>query len=121
MAQFVTDAGLLRTLDMLRADWTHIGLQSGESPTMQSVLLDDESLRKEIIDPLTDGYTLVMDAFFDETEANGSITGYGVFGDGATDSLNTGTLMAATSANMVKTNADSLTVSAEITVRRVVT
>jgi hypothetical protein len=120
MAQFVTDAGLTRVLNLLKADNTHIGVQSGAAPTTASTTLNTEFARKAIVDPLIDGYTLVSEVYFDETQANGTITGWGVFGNGATDTSNTGTLTAATDANFAKSNTESLTLSAEITVRRVI-
>jgi hypothetical protein len=119
MAQFVTDAGLLHVLDMLKSDLTHIAVQNGAKPSQTSTKLNGEFARKAVVEPLVDGFTFVADGFFDETEANGTITGWGIFGDGATGAADSGTLFAATDASMTKTAGESLTLSAEITVRRV--
>src|SRR5690625_4257364 len=117
----MTNAGLLRILALLEDDVSHIGVSSGNSPTVGSTTLDGEYARKIIAEKLIDGYTLVVDGFFDETEAHGTITGWGAYGDGAGGGVGTGTLIAATSANIEKTEHDSLTLSAEITIRRVET
>lgn len=119
MPQFITDAGLLRVLSFLQADVTHIGVQSGATPTVGSTKLNGEYARKALVDPLIDGYTLVADAYFDETQGNGTVTGFGAFGNGATGAVNSGTLIAATDAKFTKSDGESLTLSAEITVRRV--
>jgi hypothetical protein len=122
MAQYMTDAGILRVLSLLEADITHMAVQNGAAPTTASTLLNGEFARTDVIDPLVDGFTLVVEGFFDETQANGTITGFGAFGNGATDTSGTGTLIAATDANFTKTSGEeSLTISAEITVRRVST
>jgi hypothetical protein len=119
MAQFTTDSGLQRILTLLQSDVTHIGVQNGATaPTESSALLNGEFDRKSIVDPFIDGRTLVLDAFFAETEANGTITGFGAFGNGATATLDTGTLVAASDANIEKTTAESLTLSVELTVTR---
>lgn len=118
MAQFTTDAGLLRVLALLQADLTQIAVQSGNKPTALSTKLNGEFARKAVVDPIADGFTLVADAFFDETEANGTITGWGVFGENASPSLNSGLLFAASDAAMEKADGESLTLSAEITVRK---
>lgn len=109
-----------RVLELMRTDITHIGVQSGSQPEPYSTKLDGEFARKAIVDALIDGNILVLDGFFDETEAIGHITGFGAFGSGATNAIDSGELFAASSADMEKTGADTLTLSAEITVRRVV-
>jgi hypothetical protein len=118
MAQFATNSGLIRILELIEDDVSHIGVQSGAAPTVNSSVLNTEYARKGVTDPLIDGYTFVVDAFFDTADGNGTITGWGVFGDGATDTLATGTLIAATTADIVKDDTQSLTLSAEITLRR---
>lgn len=118
MPQFMTDAGLTRVLNLLKADITHIGVQSGAAPATTSTQLNTEFARKAVVDPLIDGYTLVSEAFYDENSGNGTVTGFGAFGNGATATTGTGQLVAATDANFTKTNGESLTLSCEITVRR---
>jgi len=121
MAQFVTDALLTRLLVLTQAGLTHIGVQNGSEVTESATQLNGEFARKEIIDSLVEGNTLIAEAYFSETEGNGTITGFGIFGNGATNALNSGTLMATTSALFDKTTDESLTLSAEITLRRTTT
>lgn len=119
MPQFTTNAGLLRILDFLKEDITQVAIADGAAPTVGSTKLNGEKLRRPVLDPIVDGFTLVADGYFDETEGNGEITAWGVFADGASEATNSGTLFAATDSNMVKSEGESLTLSAEITVRRV--
>lgn len=114
---FVPDAGLLRILALINADMTHIGVSTA-APTETSTQLPSEFARKDVTLSFTDGYTVVKETYFDETEANGLTGGWGVFGVGATDTANTGTLIIAGPSDFTKTNIDSLTLSAEITIRR---
>jgi hypothetical protein len=114
---FVPDAGLLRILALIDADLTHIAV-STDAPTETDTQLPTEFARKEVTLSFTDGLTVVKETYFDETEANGLIGGWGTFGVGATDSANTGTLIIAGPSDFTKTNIDSLTLSAEITIRR---
>lgn len=114
-----TNAGLDRIIELLEADITYIGISTGAAPVSNDILLDTE-LERKAATPLVDGFTLILDAFWDESEANGfTYTGTGVFGDGASDTVNTGTLIAGGGINVPKDNTQSLTVSIEITVEAV--
>lgn len=114
---FVTDAGLQRILAVLSEDLTYIGI-SAQAPTETDTDLPGEYARKAVSLTFIDGQTAVFETFFDETEGNGTINGWGVFGEGATSTVGSGTLIMGGPADFIKTNEDSLTLSAEITVRR---
>lgn len=116
----ITNAGLNRLLTILSTELSHIGLGSGTPPTETSTLLSNEVLRKQVTAPLMDGTTLVSEIYFDETEANDTnFTEVGIFCDGATSDINTGTLFAGGGIDVTKNNTQSLTISFEITVLEV--
>ncbi|WP_069649633.1 hypothetical protein [Caloranaerobacter ferrireducens] len=112
----VTNAGLSRLLTLLDNELTHIGIGIGTAPTINDTTLDNEQLRKQA-SSLIDGFTLVKEIYFDETEGNGiNFTNAGVFGNSATDIVGTGELFSGGSINVAKNNTQSLTISFEITV-----
>jgi uncharacterized protein (UPF0254 family) len=119
MSSVATDALVSRIVALLDADITYIGIGTGAAPTVGSTTLPSESLRK-LVTTLVDADTLVLDGFWDETEANGvTYTNAGAFGNGATASTGTGELDVGGAINVVKDNTQSLTVSIEILIQAV--
>lgn len=116
----ITNAGLSRILNILSTELSHIGVGTGTPPTQTSTLLTNEVLRKQVTSPLIDGTTIVSEIYLDETEGNDTnFTEVGIFCDGATTELNTGTLFAGGGMDVTKNNTQSLTISFEITVLEV--
>lgn len=114
----ITDALINRTLSYLHDDIDYIGVGVGTTPTDTSTTLDGEANRKQA-EKLIDGNTLVLEIFFDESEANGGVfTNAGAFGNGSTEVIASGELFAGGAISVLKTNTQSLTVSVEITVER---
>ena len=115
----VTDAALDRIIELLDADITHIGIGTGAAPIASDTLLNTETERKTITTTIDDT-TIIFEAYWDESEANGTTyTTGGCFCDGATITVDTGTLFAGGSINVNKNSTQSLTVSVEITVEAV--
>jgi hypothetical protein len=54
--------------------------------------------------------------FFTTTEGNGTLREAGLFGDAATDGINTGTLFSKLAINRTKSASDTLTMSWDITI-----
>lgn len=108
----ITGAALQRVLDMLDADLSHIALDAGV-PTEQG--LANEYFRSQLTPAFRDGDTTVREIYLDETQANGSIQGFGLIAAG-TDDPGTGVLFGFSEADMEKTDRNSLTISVELTV-----
>jgi hypothetical protein len=114
-----TDAGVQRILDLIETDFTYIGIGTGTYPGEGGSVLDNEDYRKAVSITRVDE-TSILEAYWDDTEANGNTyTETGVFGDGATASLDSGTLITGNTINIDKDSTQSLTVSIEITVAAV--
>ncbi len=114
-----TDAAIARIIDLLDADITQVGIGTGAAPSIGSTSLASEALRKSSSN-LIDGNTLVVEGYWDETEANGTTyTNAGNFCDNASSTINTGTLFAGDAISVTKNNTQSLTISIEITVEAV--
>jgi hypothetical protein len=119
MSSVTTDALINRTIALLAADIPYVGIGTGVAPTTASTKLPNEASRK-LATLLIDGNTIVLDGFWDETEANGvTYTNAGAFGNGATNSSGSGQLDVGGTINVVKDNTQSLTVSIEILVEAV--
>lgn len=114
MSNVATNAYLIRLLTLSSAEILYLGIGNGAAPTTASTTLDGETTRK-LATQLIDGNTLVLDAFWDETEANGiTYLNAGAFGVGATGTVGTGILDVGGTINVAKDSTQSLTVSVEI-------
>lgn len=119
MSNVSTNAFLTRIIALLSAEVTYVGIGTGAAPTASSTILAGETLRK-LATQLIDGNILVLDGFWDETEANGvTYLNAGAFGNGATATIGTGVLDVGGTISVVKDNTQSLTVSVEILVEAV--
>lgn len=116
----VFDNYIAELLSKLESDITHVGIGDGATPLVESdTSLDNETLRKTVTS-LIDGNTLILEGYWDETEGNGTTyTETGVFWDGATDTIDTGSLAAGGQINVIKDATQTLTVSIEISVEAV--
>lgn len=116
----VTDSLITRIVNYLDSDIGYIGIGTGTNAiTETSTLLDNETYRKATTN-IIDENTLILEAFWDETEANGNTyTEAGCFGNSATVTLDTGELFVGGAINVEKDNTQSLTISIEITVEAV--
>lgn len=115
----INKSGLDRVIALLETDLTHIALGNGAAPTYTSTTLTNETIRAAVSEDLIDGTILVKELFLDESTGNGSYTEIGIFGDGATNTANSGKLFSSFGAAITKTNAQSLTISFEIEVLEV--
>lgn len=117
-----TNAAIARIIEMLDADITHVGIGTGSNdPAVSDTLLDTEDERKASTNTV-DSNTLIVEGYWDETEANGStFLNAGCFCDGATGTVETGTLFAAGAIEVTKDNTQSLTISIEISVEAIKT
>jgi hypothetical protein len=112
----LNNSGLQRVIGLLDQDLTVIAIGTGSAPSREATQLSSEVLRKVVSDTLIDGDILIKELFLDESEANVTITEWGVFCNGATTASGSGQLFASTGANIVKNNTQSLTLSVEIEV-----
>lgn len=113
-----TEGGLQRVLVLLSQDLTHLGVGNSSTPPAASELkLRSETFRKAKSESLIDGQTLVSEIYMDESEGNGSITEYGIFGSGATAAKDSGKTFASFgTVPITKDSTQSLTVTVEIDV-----
>lgn len=102
----ITAAGKTKILENLELNLEVIALHNSGG----------EFFRKTISDQFIDGDTLICDMFLDETEANDLITKINLFGWGATITPLSGTQFSDDSVSFSKTNAETMTISAEIQV-----
>jgi hypothetical protein len=112
--------GIERVIELLNTDLSVIAIGNGTAPAVSGTQLTAETLRKTVTTSLVDGNTLVKEIYFDESEANGTITEIGLLGDGATGTVGSGNLFASGAAAIVKDSTQSLTVSFEIEVKEVI-
>lgn len=114
-----TNSLLNRAVALLSPDLTYIGVGTGAPISNASTLLNTENSRKAVT-TLIDENVMVKEVYYDTTELNGvAVTTVGLFGQGATASINTGVLMFGDNITINKTNLESLTISCEITVEGV--
>ena len=115
----VLNTAINNILEYLEDEVTHIGIGTGTAPAITDTLLNTE-LERKIATKLIDDNILVLETFYDTNEANGeTYTNAGAFGDGATATINTGKLFFGGAINVEKTEAETLTISFEITVEAV--
>jgi hypothetical protein len=109
----ITNSAIQSVLNAIDLQIQSIAVGSGTAPTDPSATsLTSESYSKDITLRLRDGNIQVVEVFFDETEANGTITELGAK---KTD----GDMFNIEAANITKDNTQSLTVSIEIEVMEV--
>ena len=114
-----TDAGILRIIELLETDIKYIGIGTGTFSGESATLLDNETDRKPVTASSVDN-VLILDGYWDETEGNGvTYLESGCFCDGATASIDSGTLFAGSTISVIKDSTQSLTISVEITVEAV--
>lgn len=110
----INQSGLNRIIVLLDDDLTYIAVGEGAAPAYGDDTLTDEAYRGPVSDSLIDGTTLVKELFLDESTANITMTEIGIFGDGASGSVNSGKLFASFGVNITKDSTQSLTLSFEI-------
>lgn len=114
-----TDALLNKLISLLDQNAGYAAIGTGTAPIASDALLAGEQSRKATTS-FVDGFTLIKESYWDETEANGvNFTNAGLFGDGATSGLNTGSLFVGGPINVFKDPTESLTISVEITLEAV--
>jgi hypothetical protein len=109
----INDSGIARLIELVEADISYVAVGTG-SVAISSTQLGNEIFRKSVSDTEIDGNTLIVECFFDTSEANNTLTEIGSLADGATGSAGTGTLFATSLSSVEKDNTQSLTVSFEI-------
>ncbi|CAM3876920.1 hypothetical protein COLU111180_12010 [Cohnella lubricantis] len=112
----LNDSGLQRVIDFLDDDLDVIAVGTGATPSRSARQLTEEVLRKTASETFIDGDVLIKELFLDETEANVTITEWGIFCNGASVVPGSGELFASTGANITKNDTQSLTLSVEIEV-----
>jgi hypothetical protein len=108
----VSIAQRLRGLDMAEITYCAVGT-GNTAPALSNTTLQTELERKLISTrEVSSGAAnaSVFTTFYNTTEANGALKEFGLFGDAATASINTGTLFARTLSTRTKSTADTLTV-----------
>jgi hypothetical protein len=82
----------------------------GNAPDASDTALNDELTRKQISVRSATGNTANFRVFFNTSEANGTLTEIGLFGDDASVTADSGTLFARASISKTKTSAETLTI-----------
>jgi len=117
----IVDAGANLIRDFLKGDsvsgLTHLALGTGTtSPSTNDVGLENETYRKAFTDVAVENRLLRIAVFFTSSEYAGDISELGLFGNGATDTLGTGTMYSRTTiATITKSNTEPLTVEWTLT------
>ena len=116
----VFDNYITELLNKALVDITHIGIGDGSTALVASeTLLGNETLRKTVTET-QDGNSLIFEGFWDETEGNGTtFTEAGLFWDGATNTINTGSLVCGGQIHVIKDATQTMTVSIELTIEAV--
>ncbi len=87
------------------------GTVSGANvPTIGDTKLHTELFRKQISVRSSSGATASFRIFFNTSEANGSITEIGLFGDAASATADSGVLFARAAESITKTSSETLTI-----------
>lgn len=86
------------------------------APDLSDTTLGTEIERKLVSVRSSSGNVATFQTFFTTSEANGSLREAGLFGDDATDTVDTGTLFSKLAINRTKTSSDTLTLSWDITI-----
>ena len=91
------------------------------TPAASDTQMENEVARKAVAVASNVDNVVSIEVFFASNEANALITKFALFGEDATTSLDSGTLMeyADFSSSFTKTSAETLTIAIEITVSRV--
>lgn len=103
-----------RIRGLTKGEITYCAVGTGSTaPVLADTTLETELERKlistrEVAAGATNATTFTT--FYNTSEANGSLEEFGLFGDDATASVDTGTLFARTLSSRVKSTADTLTV-----------
>ena len=82
----------------------------GDEPVIGDTALETELYRKQISVRSSSGTTASFRIFFNTSEANGSITELGLFGDDASATTDSGVLFARAAESITKTDSESLTI-----------
>lgn len=115
----VANSLLLDIINKIKDGITYVGVGTGTAPASTDTSLDSELSRKAAVE-LIDGYTIVKEGFWDETELNGTtITNAAAFYNGATVDAGSGQIAAGDAINITKDSTQSMTVCVELTLEGV--
>lgn len=89
---------------------------SNAAPSAGQTTLVAETFRKILATRLSDGNVATLRAFFGTAEANGSLREFGLFGENASGTANSGTMFNRLLINKEKTSVNTLTIEVQITV-----
>lgn len=114
----ITDVLLNKIVADIDGALTHIALGNGRIPSVSDTKLEGEKIRK-VADSYIDQNTIIKELYLDENEGNDlTFTNVGLFGEGATSAIGTGSLMTGGRMDLQKGLKQSVTISLEITVER---
>jgi len=86
------------------------------APSASDTTLTTELARKVIATAFFTSNVVTLRVFFNTTSSNGNIKEFGLFGEGASGSANTGTMFNHALVTVTKTSAETLTIEAELTI-----
>jgi hypothetical protein len=86
------------------------------APTAADTTLGTELFRKPVSVRSASGNVATFQTFFTTSEANGTLREAGLFGDGASETTDSGTLFSKLAINRTKTSGDTLTLNWDITI-----
>lgn len=110
-------SALKGTTDNNQGIITYCGVgTSAVAPALSDTALTTEIFRKLVSVRSVSGNVATFQTFFTTTEGNGTLREAGLFGDAATDGINTGTLFSKLAINRTKSASDTLTMSWDITI-----
>jgi len=96
---------------------TYGAVGTGSStPVNADTVLDTELERVQVASMSNSDNVLTVRTFFNTSQANGTLTEFGLFGEDASASADSGTLFERVLINKVKTSAKTLTIESQITI-----
>lgn len=88
----------------------------GDAPAVGDIALNTELIRKQISVRSSSGNVASYRVFFSTSEANGTLTEIGLFGDDATVTADSGVLFARAAITKTKTDQETLTIDWSLSV-----
>ena len=92
-----------------------VGTGAG-TPAIGDTTLSTENARNLLAGISVSGSVITATTFFGAAEANATLTNFGLFGNGATGSADSGTMITIVSITETKTSSETLTVESQITI-----
>jgi len=113
IARRLRNAGLIANEGIITYGATGTGLNT---PSVSDTKLQTELARKLVASGSNVNNITTIIVYFSTSESNGSLKEFGLFGENATVSADSGTLFNRAAINIIKTSSQSLTIECQLTI-----